>query len=105
MRNKRESGCALLLGLCLLFGCSQKSATGPQKGKAKGGPGGAPVTVTLASQTNVPLQLSAIGHVVAFSIVAVRSRIEGTLQSVHFKEGDLVKTGDLIFTIDPRPLQ
>ncbi len=57
------------------------------------------------TQTNVPLQLHAIGHVVPLSIVNVQSRVDGTLDEVHFKDGDTVKQGELIFTIDPRPFQ
>ncbi len=58
-----------------------------------------PVTVV---QTNMPVTLEAKGHVTPCSSVAIRSQVSGVLESVHFKEGDLLKPGDLLFTIDSR---
>src|SRR5262249_44555284 len=49
--------------------------------------------------------LAAIGNVEAFSTISIRSQITGTLQDVKFHEGDFVKAGQLLFTIDPRPYQ
>ena len=57
------------------------------------------------SQKDVPVQLHAIGNVEAYSTVAVKSQVEGQLALVHFREGDHVKQGDLLFTIDPRPFE
>ena len=65
----------------------------------------APVTVAVAVETNVPVQLHAIGHVTALSTVSVQSRVDGVLEKVHFRQGQAVKEGDLIFTIDPRPFR
>lgn len=67
----------------------------------------APVLVARAFTTNVPVQIQPqpVGHVMAYSSVTVRPQIGGVLQQVHFKEGAEVKTGDLLFTIDPRPSQ
>ena len=62
-----------------------------------------PVLVAKAVETNVPVQISAIGNVTPCSAVTIRSQITGKLQEVHFKEGQAVKTGDRLFTIDPRP--
>jgi membrane fusion protein, multidrug efflux system len=64
-----------------------------------------PVTVSTAVQKNVPVQLRAIGKVQAYSTVTVKAQIDGELTSVHFKEGQDVKKGDLLFTIDPRPFE
>lgn len=65
----------------------------------------APVTVTKAGIKNVPVQLKAIGNVRVLNTVVVRPRVNGELTAVHFKEGEFVKTGDKLFTIDPRPYQ
>ena len=46
-----------------------------------------------------------IGTVVANSVVSVTARVQGQLTSVHFKEGQLVSKGDLLFEIDPSPYQ
>jgi membrane fusion protein, multidrug efflux system len=78
-------------------------------GGGRGGRGGAgevvPVEVASVTQQDVPIQIKGIGNTEALSTVAVRSQIEGTLMRVAFTPGQEVKKGDLLFTIDPRPLQ
>jgi multidrug efflux system membrane fusion protein len=64
-----------------------------------------PVTVEQARRESAPLELAAVGTVEAQSTVEVRSRVGGALVRVHFHEGDEVKKGDLLFTVDPRPFQ
>ncbi len=64
-----------------------------------------PVETALVTQQDVPLQIKAIGNVEALSTIAVRSQVEGALMRVAFVPGQEVKKGDLLFTIDPRPLQ
>jgi multidrug efflux system membrane fusion protein len=64
-----------------------------------------PVKVAVAEQKAVPVQLQAVGTVEAFATVAIKSRIDGQLVGVHFREGQDVKKGDLLFTIDPRPYE
>ncbi len=62
-----------------------------------------PVTVAFAKQTNFPVLLSGLGTVQAFNTVTVRSRVDGEIVNIAFKEGDIVKRGDLLAQIDPRP--
>ena len=64
-----------------------------------------PVEMASVTQADVPVQIKSIGNVESLSTIAVRSQVEGTLESVHFTPGQEVKKGDLLFTIDPRPLQ
>lgn len=64
-----------------------------------------PVEMAAVTQKNVPIQIKSIGNVEALSTVSVRSQIEGVLQRVYFTPGQEVKKGDLLFTIDSRPLQ
>jgi multidrug efflux system membrane fusion protein len=64
-----------------------------------------PVEMAAVTQKDVPIQIRAIGNVEALSTIAVRSQVEGVLQRVAFTPGQEVKKGDLLFTIDPRPLQ
>ncbi len=91
------------LAAAILFsGCSKKSS-GDRKPPQVAPP--VPVLVAAAIETNVPIRISAIGNVVAYSTVSVRSQISGQLQKVHFQEGREIKKGDLLFTIDPRPSQ
>jgi multidrug efflux system membrane fusion protein len=74
-------------------------------GKKNIAPGGAPVLVAKAVETNVPVQIDPppVGHVAAFSSVTIHSQIGGLISAVHFKEGSEVKSNALLFTIDPRP--
>jgi len=61
-----------------------------------------PVAVASVEQKTVPLQLQAIGTVEASTIVSVKAQVGGELTRIHIKEGQDVKKGDLLFTIDPR---
>lgn len=62
-----------------------------------------PVTVAPVSKKTVPVELQAIGNAEAYSTVSVKSQVEGQLERVYFQQGQDVKKGDLLFTIDPRP--
>jgi membrane fusion protein, multidrug efflux system len=64
-----------------------------------------PVTVATAQQRNMPVQLRAIGTVQPVQTVAVRALVPGQLTRVWFREGDEVRRGQMLFTIDPRPYQ
>jgi membrane fusion protein, multidrug efflux system len=64
-----------------------------------------PVSAAAVSIEDVPLQLAIIGNVEAFSTVSVKAQVNGMLIKVHFKEGDFVKKGDVLFNIDDRPYQ
>jgi len=64
-----------------------------------------PVTVGTAIQKTVPVQIRAIGNGQAYSTVAVKSKVGGEVIRVHFKEGQDVKKGEPLFTIDPRPFE
>ena len=91
---------ALLAYLLTAAGCSRQ----PSEGKSSK-PAGAPVPVLAAQAVakTVPVELRAVGNAQALSTVAVRSRITGELTGVHFTEGQDVRQGDHLFTIDPRP--
>ncbi|MEM6160883.1 MdtA/MuxA family multidrug efflux RND transporter periplasmic adaptor subunit [Erwinia sp. P6884] len=75
------------------------------------GPGGkgrgplSPVQASAASRQSVPLYLSGLGTVTAANTVTLRSRVEGNLIALHFKEGEEVEAGQLLAEIDPRPYQ
>jgi multidrug efflux system membrane fusion protein len=64
-----------------------------------------PVAVGTAIQKTVPVRLTAIGNVEAYSTIQVKSQIGGLLMKVHFREGQDVSKGQLLFTIDPRPYE
>jgi membrane fusion protein, multidrug efflux system len=88
-------------GICL-FALAAGCAKPPPP---PGPPAAAPVTVAQARVRTVPVQLRAIGTVRVFATVAVRPRVGGELTAVHFTEGEYVKKGDKLFTVDPRPYQ
>ncbi|HEY7554996.1 MAG TPA: efflux RND transporter periplasmic adaptor subunit [Candidatus Binatia bacterium] len=64
-----------------------------------------PVLVVTALQKSVPVQIRAVGNAEPFATVSVKSQVTGVLTKAHFKEGQDVKQGQLLFTIDPRPLE
>jgi multidrug efflux system membrane fusion protein len=64
-----------------------------------------PVTVATVVQKNIPVQVRVIGTVEAYSTVSIKAQINGPVTKVYFKEGQDVKKGDLLFTIDPRPFE
>ena len=80
---------------------------GKGKGKGKGGRGGplAPVATGMARAGNVNVYLNGLGTVTPTRTVTVRSRVEGELVRVHFKEGQTVKQGTLLAEVDPRAFQ
>jgi multidrug efflux system membrane fusion protein len=64
-----------------------------------------PVRIAIAETQNVTVQEHTIGTIVPNATVQVTARVEGQLLAVHFKEGDIVRKGDLLFQLDPRPFQ
>lgn len=75
-------------------------------GRSRGaGLGPTPVGVIKAAVKNVPVFLTGLGNVSAYYTVTVKSRVDGQLMSVAFKEGDFVKEGQVLAEIDPRPYQ
>lgn len=66
-------------------------------------PSGLPVTVVKAVQETVPITMDYVGQVSSIAEVNIRARVEGFLTELHFKEGDEVEKGQLLFVIDPRP--
>jgi len=102
------------LALC---GCSNSGTTaaktdapgggggGSGKGGGRRGGGDVPVTVANASHRDVPLEIQVIGNIEAYSTITVKALVGGQLTDVFFKEGDFVKKGEKLFTIDPRPLE
>jgi membrane fusion protein, multidrug efflux system len=63
------------------------------------------VGVSTVEKKDVPYYLSGLGTVTAFNTVTVHTRVDGQLMNVNFKEGQFVRSGDVLATIDPRPYQ
>jgi len=83
---------------------SQAAATGP--GAGRGGQNG-PVAVAVATVTpgDIQIRIPALGTVTTLANVTVRTQINGTLQKILFTEGQLVRFGDVLAQIDPRPYE
>jgi len=64
-----------------------------------------PVLAASVVSKTVPVEITAIGNVEAYSTVSVRALVGGELTQVHFKEGQDVRQKDPLFTIDPRPFE
>jgi len=99
VKHGGRAGAAALAAaaVLLLAGCGGKQPAAVREA--------IPVMATTVAQKDVPLQVKAIGTVEAYSTVAVRSNVTGEITDVHFTEGQDVKKGQLIFTIDRRPFE
>jgi multidrug efflux system membrane fusion protein len=72
---------------------------------ASQGPAPIPVTVTAVKKSNFPVYLTGLGTVQPYDTVTVRSRVDGEVTEVGFKQGEMVTQGQLLVQIDPRPYQ
>ena len=72
---------------------------------ARAGQGPVPVTTASVMQKSMPIEISVIGSAEPFSTVAIRAQTTGQLTSVNFTEGDDVTKGQVLFTLDRRPLE
>src|SRR5713101_4147830 len=85
-----------------LRGRSQAQAAARQGQSAVAG---VPVAVAPVENRDVPVYLRGLGSVTAFNTVTVKSRVDGQILQVAFREGQFVKEGDLLVQVDPRPFQ
>jgi membrane fusion protein (multidrug efflux system) len=108
MRFKQLALIPLVLPLILML-----PACGPSNGQEKGGKGGpmgggmppSEVAVMTAAVQSIPVTFEYVGQTAGSREVEVRARVTGILLSRNFKEGDRVKQGQSLFTIDPKPFQ
>jgi multidrug efflux system membrane fusion protein len=94
----RLSGAALL---CAAFTACGKTASAPQGGRG----GGVPVLAGLVERRDVPLIVKAIGAVNPPASVTIKPQVGGQIAQVHFQQGQELKKGDPLFTIDKRPFE
>src|SRR5882762_8082528 len=87
---------ALLLTAHILVGCDSRPAT-------SAAPPAPPVTTASPLQKTITEWDEYTGRFTAVETVDVRARVSGFIDSIHFKDGQVIKQGDLLFVIDPRP--
>ena len=93
-----------LSALCAsLSGCA--SADSKQQKAQAAGPHAVSVAVAKVERQDVPVYLVGLGSVTAFYTANIKSRVDGQIMRVNFQEGQIVKEGDLLILIDPRPYQ
>src|SRR5262245_33859793 len=106
-RNDRMF-CGLgVAALAACVGCTASGQTPDREGGRQrgGGQAAVPVTTAVVNQKAEPLAIKVIGTAEAYSNVAVHAQITGQLTSVDFREGEDVRKGEIIFTLDFRPLE
>jgi len=104
-KDSRVSGAFPLQRLIvavLLTGCTLCTACSGNEEAPKAKPP-VPVTVSTSLRKTVPVQLRIIGSVEAYSTVSIKSQVNGMLEEAHFREGEDVRRGKLLFTLDSRP--
>jgi len=93
------------VGLWLVMSSACSSSSSSNAGARLAGSGAPPVPVVTADAVakDMPVEVRAIGGVEAYSTVAVKAQVTGEITAVYFQEGQDVKQGDILFTIDPQP--
>lgn len=94
---------ASLAGLLSWLGCQGDSKD--KKALAAAGPRPVSVAVTPATQQDFPVYLTGLGSVTAFNTVSLKSRVDGQIVDIRFREGQMVKQGELLLVIDARPYE
>ncbi len=92
----------LTLPVLLLAACKPG---GGNPAAAAGGPPPVPVQIALVEQRDVPRLVESVGVIQALRTVAVKSQVDGMIAKIHFREGDEVKAGELMITLDRRPFE
>src|ERR1700761_6467008 len=103
---RRIVGAVVIIGLLAIAGIwrlGYQTATPPAA--AQTSPQAVPVTAGTVVAEDVPIFLHGIGTVQAYNMVAIKSRVDGQIVKVDFKEGQDVKEGEPLLQIDPRPFQ
>ena len=103
---KARSAIALGLGIVLIGAGAAYLAASRSRGAAEAA-GDAPIPVEAGEVSNkdVPILINALGTVTPIETVAVQSRVNGQIMKAFFQQGQVVKEGDPLFLIDPRPYQ
>ncbi|MGA3315913.1 MAG: efflux RND transporter periplasmic adaptor subunit [Candidatus Korobacteraceae bacterium] len=103
MKTRAFWGLGLILAICAaLAGCSSQQA---KNAKASTPPPAIPVGVATVKQGDFNVYLNGLGSVEAFYTVSLKTRIDGQIMQVNFREGQDVNKGETLLVIDPRPYE
>jgi len=94
----------IALGCACLLGCTSTADSKQQKAQAAG-PRAVSVATAQVQRQDVPVYLTGLGAVTAFNTANIKSRVDGQIMKVNFREGQNVKQGELLIEIDSRPFQ
>src|SRR5512136_2488484 len=109
--RSRKRWWAVVLAACVLavgaYAYLGKADTARSRAARQGGtaPRGVAVAAAAAKKGDIPVYLAGLGSVTPLNTVTVKSRVDGQLMEVRFREGQDVNAGDLLATIDPRPFE
>ena len=95
MKTKLTILCILFL---LFFSCSQKEEQQAQAPPPQ-------VTVVVTQAKDVPIYQEFVGQIYGFKDIAIRARVEGFLEGIHFQEGSRVEKGALLYTLESQPFE
>lgn len=96
---------SLVAGGIYLYSGGYVDGMVPSRGPVakKGGGGPVPVVTAQVEAKTVPVTIETIGQIQAYATVSVKSRVDGQVMETFFQDGQMVKKGDPLFRIDPRP--
>src|SRR5690348_9766911 len=97
--ERRLLAAATVAILMFAASCTKNEAAPPAPSR------GVPVVVAKVLQRAMPVEVTSVGNVEPISTISIRPQVSGQLLEIHFKEGDFVRKGQLLLSIDPRPYQ
>ena len=104
-RFSRALALFALAAVCAFFSSCSSSADSKQQKAQAAGPRAVSVAIAQVQRQDVPVYLSGLGSVTAFNTANIKSRVDGQIMKVNFREGQNVRKGELLLEIDSRPFQ